>query len=116
MPYRYSRIAALAVILAAGCGLALPAGSAQAQQFTMKFATLTLNDIQHENLKRFKDELGNDSKVVATGGLASIVARETNMFTIVNPDLTLIGLKLIYELNRNGAPEEAAKPASPRQG
>ncbi len=57
MPYRYSRIAALAVILAAGCGLALPAGSAQAQQFTMKFATLTLNDIQHENLKRFKDEL-----------------------------------------------------------
>jgi TRAP-type C4-dicarboxylate transport system substrate-binding protein len=33
------------------------AAPSQAQQFTMKFATLTLNDIQHENLKLYKEEL-----------------------------------------------------------
>ena len=30
---------------------------AQAQEFTMKFATLTINDIQHEYIKVYKDEL-----------------------------------------------------------
>ena len=33
------------------------AGPSQAQQFTMKFATLTLNDVQHETLKLYKEEL-----------------------------------------------------------
>jgi TRAP-type C4-dicarboxylate transport system substrate-binding protein len=42
--------AAVAVMTAA----AVPV---QAQQYTMKFSTLTLNDVQHETLKRFKDEL-----------------------------------------------------------
>ena len=37
--------------------IALAAGPSHAQQFTMKFATLTLNDIQHENLKLYKEEL-----------------------------------------------------------
>ena len=38
-------------------GMALAAGPSHAQQFTMKFATLTLNDVQHENLKLYKEEL-----------------------------------------------------------
>ena len=33
------------------------AAPSHAQQFTMKFSTLTLNDIQHENLKLYKEEL-----------------------------------------------------------
>ena len=37
--------------------LGLSAGPAHAQQITMKFATLTLNDVQHENLKLYKEEL-----------------------------------------------------------
>lgn len=49
---------------------------------------------------RFKAELGDGAKVVATGGYAELVARLTNVFDHVNPDLTLIGLRLIYELNR----------------
>ena len=49
---------------------------------------------------RFKNEMGEDARVVATGGLAEIIARETTVFDAVNPDLTLIGLRIIYEMNR----------------
>jgi type III pantothenate kinase len=48
---------------------------------------------------RFKAELEGDVKVVATGGWAQMVAPETKTIDIVNPDLTLTGLRLIYELN-----------------
>ena len=49
---------------------------------------------------RFKRELGLDARVVATGGLAEIMARETTVFDDINQDLTLIGLRMIYDLNR----------------
>ncbi len=49
---------------------------------------------------RFRAELGNDMKVVATGGLASLVAQETRVIDILAPWLTLDGLRLIWELNR----------------
>jgi type III pantothenate kinase len=50
-------------------------------------------------VNRFKLELEGDVKVVATGGWAQMVAPETTTIDIVNPDLTLTGLRLIYELN-----------------
>ena len=50
---------------------------------------------------RMKEELGGDAKVVATGGLAPLIARETPIIQFVNVDLTLIGLRLIQEANRN---------------
>lgn len=49
---------------------------------------------------RFKREMGEESRVVATGGLAEIIAQETKVFDDINPDLTLIGLRFIYEMNR----------------
>ena len=49
---------------------------------------------------RFKAELGNGAQVVATGGYAELLARLTKVIDHVNPDLTLVGLRLIYELNR----------------
>jgi len=49
---------------------------------------------------RFKQELGQDSKVIGTGGLAGIISKETDVFDAINPDLTLIGLKLIYKMNQ----------------
>ncbi len=49
---------------------------------------------------RFKKELGEDAKVVATGGLAGIMAKVTDVFDDINPDLTLIGLRLVYGKNR----------------
>jgi type III pantothenate kinase len=49
---------------------------------------------------RFKKELGDDAKVIGTGGYAELIARETDVIDAVNPDLTLEGLRLIYEMNR----------------
>ena len=50
---------------------------------------------------RFRVELGDDMKVVATGGLASIVAQETKVIDVLAPWLTLDGLRIIWELNRS---------------
>ncbi|MFO7742217.1 MAG: type III pantothenate kinase [Anaerolineae bacterium] len=49
---------------------------------------------------RFKKELGPGTRVVGTGGLAEIVARETDVIDVVDPWLTLHGLRIIYELNQ----------------
>jgi type III pantothenate kinase len=49
---------------------------------------------------RMKVELEGDVKVIATGGWAPVIARETSVIDAVNLDLTLIGLHLIYEANR----------------
>ena len=48
---------------------------------------------------RFDRELGGGAKVVATGGLAGLIQKEADIFDAVNPDLTLTGLRIIYELN-----------------
>jgi type III pantothenate kinase len=48
---------------------------------------------------RFRKELGPDMKVIATGGLADVIARETNIIQIIAPWLTLDGLRIIWELN-----------------
>jgi len=50
-------------------------------------------------VSRFKAELTGDVKVVATGGLAREIAQATNCIDIIDRDLTLNGLRLIYELN-----------------
>lgn len=50
---------------------------------------------------RFRSELGSEMKVVATGGLAEVVARETDVIDVIAPTLTLAGLRIIWELNRS---------------
>ena len=49
---------------------------------------------------RFKDELGPDMRVIATGGLADIVAQETPVIQLVAPWLTLDGLQMVWEMNK----------------
>ncbi|GAB4498146.1 MAG: type III pantothenate kinase [Anaerolineales bacterium] len=51
-------------------------------------------------VNRFRSELGGDMKVIATGGLAEVVAKETKVIDFISPWLTLEGLRLIWELNR----------------
>ena len=45
---------------------------------------------------RLKKELGAGARVVATGGLAGLIASESEQIEEVLPDLTLEGLKIIY--------------------
>jgi type III pantothenate kinase len=49
---------------------------------------------------RFKEELGPNTRIIATGGLAEVVARETDVIDVIDPWLTLHGLRIVYELNR----------------
>jgi type III pantothenate kinase len=49
---------------------------------------------------RIQEELGEKATVVATGGYSSIIAKETRTVDKVNPNLTLIGIKVIHDLNR----------------
>jgi type III pantothenate kinase len=49
---------------------------------------------------RFKEELGGQARIIGTGGWAELMGRETEVFDVVDPDLTLHGLRLIYELNK----------------
>jgi type III pantothenate kinase len=49
---------------------------------------------------RIQKELGEKATVVATGGYAGIIAKETKVIEKVNPNLTLIGIKVIHDLNR----------------
>lgn len=50
---------------------------------------------------RIQGELGIKTKVIATGGHAHLIAGETKVIDEVSPDLTLIGLKLIYRMNNS---------------
>lgn len=48
-------------------------------------------------VRRMKAELGGAAVVIATGGLASIVAPESGSIDHVDEDLTLRGLRLVWE-------------------
>jgi type III pantothenate kinase len=49
---------------------------------------------------RFRAELGPEMNVIATGGLAALIAAETNAIDAVDPWLTLEGLRLVWEMNQ----------------
>ena len=51
---------------------------------------------------RIKAEYGGPMKVIATGGLAPLVAEGTMVIEQIEPDLTLDGLRILAE--RNPAP------------
>ncbi len=51
-------------------------------------------------VKRIRDELGRSARVIATGGLAELIAAETGVIDAVEPNLTLLGLRLIYAMNK----------------
>jgi type III pantothenate kinase len=51
-------------------------------------------------VNRIRQELGGKAKVVATGGYSRIITKDASVIDVVNPDLTLIGLQLIYQMNK----------------
>jgi type III pantothenate kinase len=54
-------------------------------------------------VRRIVAELGPVTAVIATGGLAPIVVPESATITVHEPDLTLVGLRLVYEKNAGPA-------------
>jgi type III pantothenate kinase len=51
-------------------------------------------------LERLKAEIAGLETVVATGGDAELIAGGSRHIGLVSPDLTLLGLRLVYERNR----------------
>ncbi len=51
-------------------------------------------------IARFQQELGGGALVIATGGLSSLIGPATSMIDVVDPLLTIQGLRLIWEMNR----------------
>src|SRR5690242_10382415 len=48
--------------------------------------------------ERMKSEIGKPVTVVATGGLADLFDKHTNVFDAIEPDLTIQGLSLLYDI------------------
>jgi type III pantothenate kinase len=49
---------------------------------------------------RIQQEIGVNAKVVATGGYADLLANVTSAIEEINHDITLIGLRIIYQMNK----------------
>jgi type III pantothenate kinase len=49
---------------------------------------------------RIQKELGKKARVIATGGYAELITKETKIIDGARPDLTLIGLRLIHQMNK----------------
>jgi type III pantothenate kinase len=52
-------------------------------------------------VRQLKAELGTDFRVVATGGLSDIFRGNTDVIDFFEPDLTLKGLRYIFQINRS---------------
>ncbi len=52
-------------------------------------------------IARMKAEIGGDVKVIATGGLAALFDKQAHLFDMIEPDLTLRGLAILYN-DKNG--------------
>ncbi|MFZ3265643.1 MAG: type III pantothenate kinase [Terriglobales bacterium] len=68
-------------------------------------------------LDRLVDELGGETRVVATGGLGSLIGTGSRFIKDVDELLTLDGLRIIWDRNqslrREAAPKAAKAPAKP---
>ena len=51
-------------------------------------------------VRRMTAELEGDVRCIATGGLAPVIAPETKLIHHVDPDLTLDGLRIVWERNK----------------
>ena len=51
-------------------------------------------------VRRMKETAGTNPTVIATGGLAGLIAKESSIIDIVDPYLTLKGLQYIYKRNQ----------------
>ncbi len=53
-----------------------------------------------ELVGRLQAELGGNARVIATGGMSALIGPETGVIDVVEPSLALIGLRLLYQMNK----------------
>jgi type III pantothenate kinase len=53
-------------------------------------------------VKRIRGEIGDSARVVATGGLADLISPHSETIELIDPHLTLEGLRLIWTQNQDG--------------
>jgi len=51
-------------------------------------------------VRRFKAEVGDEALVIGTGGYVSVLAEEAGCFDVIEPDLNLTGLRIVWEQNQ----------------
>jgi type III pantothenate kinase len=68
-------------------------------------------------IERTRAELGTDAQVIVTGGLSPLFAERSSLFDHFDPDLTLHGLRLIYDRVRaaSGSTGAVAGPIESRR-
>lgn len=93
----YARTAKLPKIELARPKSAIGQDTVSSMQAGLVFGYAGLVD---ELVRRIQQELGRDCFVLATGGLAGLIAPESRSIREVRPHLTLDGLALLYALNR----------------
>ena len=65
---------------------------------------------------RFKAEIGQDAKVVGTGGLVTVIADHSPVFDDINQELTLVGLDIVFRKNASGLTAAGAPEGLSRVG
>lgn len=78
-------------------GTLIGKNTVQSMQAGLYYGTIAMIDGIAEKMIA---EMGADTKTVATGGQASLITRESKWVKTADEDLTLEGLRLIWEMNR----------------
>ena len=52
-------------------------------------------------VRRIKREIGENAKVIATGGLATLIRDQCESIDVVDPLVTMEGLRLLWERNQS---------------
>jgi type III pantothenate kinase len=66
-------------------------------------------------VERLEAELGFPCEVIATGGLAGVIAKHSKKIGAVVPDLTLDGLRILHERNCDAPQRRPGETAEPRR-
>jgi|TARA_B100002003_G_scaffold68535_1_gene63906 type III pantothenate kinase len=93
----FSRTAMLPRVELARPSLAIGTNTISAMQSGIVFGYVGLVEGM---VARIQKELGKKARVIATGGYAELITKETNIIDGARPDLTLIGLRLIHQMNK----------------